>query len=308
MQEMSTETYADVEDIQKDGEEATDKILNIRVPVKQHSGSSVGSRRSSVSHVSAIKQRIVGKEQRAGLGRKGVGEEKDKNGKVQFEVVKETGRQKLKSKVKTKKKKGIRTKSASSSRSRSREKIYSKTKKAIREETVPKAENDDSEDDPDVSEIVLTKPQIKNISLDGVLPGELYQVYLIYNLYIVLIGKGPKLKAPPENLSPRSAAEYTRKQINFSPKKKNVKGKRKYKKSIKMKKKPDSEMFEQEELLKEKDRLLKEELAKLDPKKAPTKQDSSFYPPPSNLEKRRCYFHKGAKALKCTVCSGGKLL
>ena len=70
----------------------------------------------------------------------------------------------------------------------------------------------------------------------------------------------------------------------------------------------DNEMFDQEELLKEKDRLLKEELAKLDPKKAPTKQDSSFYPPPSNLEKRRCYFHKGAKALKCTVCSGGKVL
>ena len=74
-----------------------------------------------------------------------------------------------------------------------------------------------------------------------------------------------------------------------------------------MKKKPDNEMFEQEELLKEKDRLLKEELAKLDPKKAPTKQDPSFYPPPLNLEKRRCYFHKGARALKCTVCSGGKL-
>ena len=135
-----------------------------------------------------------------------------------------------------------------------------------------------------------------------------YRVYLIHNPYIIFIGKGPKLKAPPENLSPRSAAEYTRKQINFSPKKKNVKGKRKNKKSKKMKKTPDTDMFEEEELLKEKDRLLKEELAKLDPKKAPTKQDSSFYPPPSNLEKRRCYFHKGAKALKCTVCSGGKLL
>ena len=33
------------------------------------------------------------------------------------------------------------------------------------------------------------------------------------------------LKAPPENLSPRSASELTRKQLNFSPKKKNVKGK-----------------------------------------------------------------------------------
>ena len=75
---MSTETYADVDDIQKDAEEATDKILNIRVPVKQHSGSSVGSRRSSVSNVSAIKQRIVEKEQRAGQERKGVWEEKTK--------------------------------------------------------------------------------------------------------------------------------------------------------------------------------------------------------------------------------------
>ena len=62
---------------------------------------------------------------------------------------------------------------------------------------------------------------------------------------------------------------------------------------------------ELEKLLQEKDRLLKEELAKLDPTKAPSKQDPSFYPAPKNLEKRRCYFHKGAKALKCTVCSGG---
>ena len=171
MQEMSTETYADVEDIQKDGEEATDKILNIRVPVKQHSGSSVGSRRSSVSNVSAINQRIVEKEQRAVLGRKGVGEEKDKNGKVQFEAVKETGRLKMKSRIKTKKKKGIRAKSASSSRSRSREKNNLKKKKVIRAEKAPKADADNSEEDPDVSEIVLTKPKIKIISLDGVLPG-----------------------------------------------------------------------------------------------------------------------------------------
>ena len=32
---MSTETYADVEEIQKDAEEATDKKLKIRVPIKQ---------------------------------------------------------------------------------------------------------------------------------------------------------------------------------------------------------------------------------------------------------------------------------
>ena len=67
---------------------------------------------------------------------------------------------------------------------------------------------------------------------------------------------------------------------------------------------PEAE--ELERLLVEKDRLLREELAKLDPTKAPSKPDSGFYPAPKNLEKRRCYFHKGAKALKCTVCSGGK--
>ena len=122
-----------------------------------------------------------------------------------------------------------------------------------------------------------------------------------------MVGKSSKIKAPDVNLSPRSAAEVTRKQINFSPRKKRGKTNQKSRQSKNLRKKLDADMLEQEELMKEKDRLLKEELAKLDPKKAPTKQDSSFYPPPPNLEKRRCYFHKGARALKCTVCSGGQI-
>ena len=92
-----------------------------------------------------------------------------KKRKVQFDAVKETERQKIKSRIQTKKKKGIRPKSASSSRSR--EKNNSKKKKVVRAEKAPKADADNSEEDPDVSEIVLTKPQIKNISLDGFLPG-----------------------------------------------------------------------------------------------------------------------------------------
>ena len=92
---------------------------------------------------------------------------------------------------------------------------------------------------------------------------------------------------------------------SIEKKKKKGKGKRKVKRFQKLM--VDETMKEEEELLKEKERLLKEELLKLDPKVAPTKQDSSFYPPPPNLEKRRCYFHKGARALKCTVCSGGKV-
>ena len=120
-----------------------------------------------------------------------------------------------------------------------------------------------------------------------------------------VLGREKHLRAPHGNLSPRSA----RKQIEIVTKKKKFKGKRKGRKYKKIKKISiaDNEAIEEENLLKEKDRLLKEELSKLDPKKAPTKQDSSFYPPPSNIEKRRCYFHKGARALKCTVCSGGKV-
>ena len=66
---MSTETFADVEEIQKDAEETSDKKLKIRVPIKQQSCSSVGSRRSSVS-VFPIKQKLVDREQRKVWGKK----------------------------------------------------------------------------------------------------------------------------------------------------------------------------------------------------------------------------------------------
>ena len=159
---MSTETIADVEDILKDGETATEddlKKLNIRFPVKQLSSSSVGSRRSSTSYVSAIKQRVAEKDKRAVLGRQENVEGKDKNGQVRFSA----------SKVKLrKKKKGSRAKS--SSRSRSRENTKTKKKKENKAESI----YHDSEEDPDVSEIVLTKPgQVKNITVDGVLPGKI---------------------------------------------------------------------------------------------------------------------------------------
>ena len=133
--------------------------------------------------------------------------------------------------------------------------------------------DEEYESEPDVSEIVLIKPKVESKTEatdedDGV----------------------DKPKSKPDK------------------KKKRKKG---TKKSVKRKK---SKMFsasdqaasEIERLLAEKDKLLRTELAKLDPNKAPSKPDSSFYPPPKNLEKRRCYFHRGAKALKCTVCSGGK--
>ena len=161
---MSTETYADVEEIQKDAEEATDKKLKIRVPIKQQSGSSVGSRRSSVGNVfPPIKQKVVvDREQKTEVGK----QEKTKRGQVLFETLKE----KIEKKGKAKRKKGGRIKSASSSRSRSRDKNRIRQKNANKEVKAKKIENDDS-DDPDVSEIVLKKPEIKNISVEGVLPG-----------------------------------------------------------------------------------------------------------------------------------------
>ena len=165
---MSTETYADVEDIQKDAEEATDKKLNIRVPVKQQSASSIGSRRSSLSNVSAIKQGIVETEQTPMQGKGEKVGENNKKGQVLFEARKDTKKEKTKNKLKSKK---VRAKSASASRSRSREKNKLRIKKA-KQKTTPNHPDDDSDEDPDVSEIVLTKPQIKNISVEGVLPGK----------------------------------------------------------------------------------------------------------------------------------------
>ena len=169
---MSTETYADVEDIERDLEDPPDKKLNIRVPVKQHSGSSVGSRRSSASNISAFKLNLL--EKRKIFGRQEKVEEKQKPAQVQFEAIKELTKQKVKTKGRTSKKKGVRPKSASSSRSRSREnKKIGKTKKNINGENRTKSKEDDSDDEPDVSEIVLIKQEVKNIAIEGVLPGSL---------------------------------------------------------------------------------------------------------------------------------------
>ena len=169
---MSTETYADVEDIQKDAEEATkaelvDKKLDIRMPVKQHSGSSVESRRSSVSNVPPIKPKIVSKYKKPVFGRQEHVEEKDKNGQVRFSAIKETGTFKVKPRFQTKKKMGIRQKSSS----RSRERKQRKKKKATKATEPKKDVDESSEEEPDVSEIVLSKPQVKNITVKGVLPG-----------------------------------------------------------------------------------------------------------------------------------------
>ena len=139
--------------------------------------------------------------------------------------------------------------------------------------------NDDYDEDyesgPDVSEIELTKQKIdikteddKDVDLD-------------------------KPKTKPDR----------KKKI-----KRGIKKSGKRRKKSKMLISSDPAASELERLLAEKDKLLRAELAKLDPTKAPSKPDSSFYPPPKNLEKRRCYFHRGAKALKCTVCAGGKFI
>jgi hypothetical protein len=104
----------------------------------------------------------------------------DKNGQVEFAAIKETGKLKIKSRLQSKKNKGIRTKSASSSRSRSREKMQPKKKKAAKEEKAQKAEGNSSDEEPDVSEIVLSKPKVKNISMEGVLPGYLQFFFILY--------------------------------------------------------------------------------------------------------------------------------
>ena len=124
---------------------------------------------------------------------------------------------------------------------------------------------------------------------------------------ILLIKDGDKVESKPE----ANEDDFPDKPKTKPDKKK--KRKRGAKKSGKRKKSKifsssDHAASEIERLLVEKDKLLRAELAKLDPTKAPSKPDSSFYPPPKNLEKRRCYFHRGAKALKCTVCSGGNFL
>ena len=70
-------------------------------------------------------------------------------------------------------------KPGSSSRSRSRDKNKAKSKTA-KGSQVTKCKDSDGDEDPDVSEIVLSKPQIKNISVDGVLPGNTSIIFKSY--------------------------------------------------------------------------------------------------------------------------------
>ena len=231
---MSIETIEGIEDIQRDEEteisEDQEKKLRIHLPIKQVSTSSYGSRRSSVSGV------VPGRSNPEELNKVS---EKFKS----FSVIKE--KRKLRS-LKQRVKKKARRKTGEKKKPRKQ-----------------KTDNEECESDPDVSEIILTKPPVS-----------------------VVIHETEDPKDEMTNLT----------------KKNRKKGK---KKSRVRKRRRVAAAEELEKLLQEKNRLLQEELAKLDPKKAPSNPDSSFFPAPKSLEKRRCYFHKGAKALKCTVCSGG---
>ena len=249
---MSLETFDGVEELQKDEEvikEDVDKKLKIHVPTKQVSTSSYGSRRSSLSGVGGEQTKAVVKDSDSASG---------KPDKPKFSTIKE------KTKLKEKKKKS-RLKSA-------KKKVAIKRQlKAISDDKVE--DYDSSDDDQDISEIIILKPPDKK-KLDD---------------------------------EPKVAQEKDEKDKILKTKMRK-KGSKKKSKKRRLRRKfmtLDPAAEELERLLEEKDRLLKEELSKLDPNKAPSKPDSSFYPAPKNLEKRRCYFHKGAKALKCTVCSGG---
>jgi hypothetical protein len=131
--------------------------------------------------------------------------------------------------------------------------------------------HDDSDDDRSIIE--MKKPGVR---VAGVLPSP---------------EDVNELAPPPQS---RENIELMRKRL-----------KRKKKRSRKPKKD-----FEEDDdgAAKERERAIREQLMKLEPGKAASKPDASFYPPPKNLEKRRCYIHKNAKALKCTVCDGGDLL
>ena len=248
---MSIETIEGIDEIQRDEEvseeQQEEKKLRIHLPIKQASISSYGSRRSSIAGAVAGKPTLAAPEYKSS--------EKFKS----FSVIKEKRKlRNLKQDVKRK----ARRKTSGKKRSKDPEgKPSAKTK--------PTSDNEDYESEPDVSEIILTKPTISVVV--------------------------------PEN-------ELTNKDdIKVLLKKKRKKGKKKGR--IRKRRRGqicDPAAEELEQLLREKDRLLKEELAKLDPKTAPSKPDSSFFPAPKSLEKRRCYFHRDAKALKCTVCSGGQ--
>ena len=140
---------------------------------------------------------------------------------------------------------------------------------------------EDEDSDEERSIIELTKPEVKNVKIEGVLP------------------------LLPEASDPHNLNEFVSKQTeqNIQIMRKQAKLKRKRRKK---KKKLQEAFEEQDEAEKVRENLIREQLLKLDPTKAASKQDSSFYPAPKNLEKRRCYIHKNARALKCTVCDGGE--
>ena len=140
---------------------------------------------------------------------------------------------------------------------------------------------EDEDSDEERSIIELTKPEVKNVKIEGVLP------------------------LLPEASDPQIFNQFVSKQTeeNIQIMRKQVKLKRKRRKK---KKKLQEAFEEQDEAEKARENLIREQLLKLDPTKAASKQDSSFYPAPKNLEKRRCYIHKNARALKCTVCDGGE--
>ena len=140
---------------------------------------------------------------------------------------------------------------------------------------------EDEDSDEERSIIELTKPEVKNVKIEGVLP------------------------LLPEASDPQILNQFVSKQTeqNIQIMRKQAKLKRKRRKK---KKKLQEAFEEQDEAEKARENLIRERLLKLDPTKAASKQDSSFYPAPKNLEKRRCYIHKNARALKCTVCDGGE--
>ena len=140
---------------------------------------------------------------------------------------------------------------------------------------------EDEDSDEERSIIELTKPEVKNVKIEGVLP------------------------LLPEASDPQILNQFVSKQTeqNIQIMRKQAKLKRKRRKK---KKKLQEAFEEQDEAEKVRENLIREQLLKLDPTKAASKQDSSFYPAPKNLEKRRCYIHKNARALKCTVCDGGE--
>ena len=150
-----------------------------------------------------------------------------------------------------------------------RERKQQKKKKKKRKQTKKKeGEVEEAEDsDEERSIIEIGRPGVKNVEIDGVLPS-----------------------GNPGHQS-RENIEIMKKRVKLRKKKR----KRKTRKIVE----------EDDEVEKERERKIREELAKLDPTKAASKPDASFYPAPKNMEKRRCYIHKNARALKCTVCDGG---